>query len=61
VNNYIALAGTQEEPRFRALGKSDGIRLLHVMFTVRGEGHLIRVVSARDMSRKERVIYGQET
>jgi uncharacterized DUF497 family protein len=37
------------------LGESDAGRLLFVAFTIRGR--LIRVISARDMSRKERRIY----
>ncbi len=45
------------EPRFHALGKTDKIRLLHITFTLRGAGEKIRVISARDMHRKERVIY----
>ncbi len=49
------------ELRFHALGKTDGNRLLHITFTLRAEGRLIRVISARDMSRKERGFYGQET
>jgi uncharacterized protein len=49
------------EIRSQALGKSNAGRLLHVTFTLRGAGRLIRVISARDMARKERVIYGQET
>jgi uncharacterized DUF497 family protein len=48
-----------EEARYRALGRTDGSRQLHVTFTLRGQ--MIRVISARDMSRKERVLYGQET
>ncbi len=47
------------EPRFHALGITSAGRLLHVTFTLRSAGALIRVISARDMSRKERVIYGQ--
>jgi uncharacterized DUF497 family protein len=43
------------EQRMFGLGKSDAGRLLFVAFTVRGR--LIRVISARDMSRKERRIY----
>jgi hypothetical protein len=43
------------EERFLALGRTNGGRLLFVSFTVRGQ--LIRVISARDMSRKEREIY----
>lgn len=50
---------SQSEPRFYALGKSDDGRTLHVTFTLRGGGHLIRVISARDMHRKERTIYEQ--
>lgn len=47
------------ELRFHALGKSDEGRLLHVTFTLREEGKNIRVISARDMHRKERQIYDQ--
>lgn len=47
------------EPRFHALGRSDAERMLHITFTLRRSGQLIRVISARDMSKKERVIYGQ--
>lgn len=43
------------EKRMYGLGQSDAGRPLFVVFTVRGR--LIRVVSARDMSRKERRIY----
>lgn len=50
-----------EEPRLHALGRTDDGRLLHVTFTLRGGGSLIRVISARDMSRRERAIYGPET
>ncbi len=45
------------EPRFHALGRTDKIRLLHITFTLRGAGENIRVISARNMHRKERVIY----
>jgi uncharacterized DUF497 family protein len=48
------------EPRFHALGVTDQGRALHMTFTLRGEGDLIRVISARDMSRKERARYAQE-
>jgi len=54
-------AGHSEfEPRVHALGKTDAERLLHVTFTVRVEGTKIRVISARDMSRKERTRYDEE-
>lgn len=52
---------SHSEPRFHALGKSNEGRLLHITFTLRGEGTRIRVISARDMHRKERSIYEQET
>lgn len=49
------------EQRFHALGQtSDGRRLL-VSFTLRNNGTLLRIISARDMSRKERNRYEQET
>ena len=47
------------EPRWHALGATDAGRLLHVTFTLRAGGRLIRVISARDMHRKERSIYAQ--
>lgn len=52
-------AHSQAEPRLHALGKSDEGRTLHITFTLRQAGHLIRVISARDMHRKERAIYEQ--
>lgn len=50
---------SQAEPRLHALGRTDRDRRLHITFTVRGNGALIRPVSARDMSRKEKAIYEQ--
>lgn len=50
---------SQVEARFHALGQTDDARPLHVTFTLRHEGALIRVISARDMHRKERAIYEQ--
>jgi uncharacterized DUF497 family protein len=49
------------EARFAALGRTVGGRGLHVVFTLRGAGTLVRVISARPMSRRERVHYEQET
>ncbi len=51
---------SQEEPRFHALGKTDDGTLLHATFTLRGGGTLIRVISARPMHRKEKLIYEQK-
>lgn len=47
------------EVRFHALGRSESGRLLHITFTLRRDARLIRVISARDMHRKERAIYEQ--
>lgn len=52
---------SQDEPRIHALGKTHAGRRLHLTFTLREDGTLIRVISARDMHRKERGIYEQET
>ena len=49
------------ESRFHALGQTDEGRLLHVTFTTRESGRLIRVISARPMHRKEKSIYGENT
>jgi len=46
---------SEQESRFYALGRTDAGRMLLVVFTVRRR--LIRVISARDMSRKEREVY----
>ena len=50
---------SQKEPRIHALGKTDEGRMLHITFTLRQLGQLIRVISARDMHRKERAVYDQ--
>jgi uncharacterized DUF497 family protein len=50
---------SQAEPRYHALGKTIDGRRLHVTFTLRDSGKLIRVISARDMHRKERAHYEQ--
>lgn len=43
------------ERRFAAFGVTDGVRFLTVVFTKRQ--NLLRVISARDMSRREREFY----
>ena len=50
---------SQQEPRYHALGTTDSRRLLHITFTLRASGTLIRVISARDMHRKEKIYYEQ--
>ena len=49
------------EARFHALGLTDEGRRLHVTFTLRRADTRIRVISARDMSRKERARHAQES
>jgi uncharacterized DUF497 family protein len=51
----------QTGSRFYALGRTDDGRRLHVIFTLRDQGRLIRIISARDMHRTERTQYGQDT
>jgi uncharacterized DUF497 family protein len=47
------------EQWFNALGKTSQDRLLHITFTLVRDGTSIRVISARDMNRKERKVYEQ--
>jgi hypothetical protein len=49
---------SKAEQRFYALGQTDSKRFLFIAFTVRN--NLIRVISARDMSRKERRVFSDE-
>jgi uncharacterized DUF497 family protein len=53
------LKHSQIEERFHALGVSDDRRLLHLTFTLRVNNTVIRIISARDMHRKERKVYEQ--
>jgi len=46
---------SQKEPRYAALGRTNAGRRLAVIFTIRGT--LVRVISARDVSRRERRVY----
>ena len=50
-------AHSQKEPRYYVLGHTIAGRRLFIAFTVREDN--IRVISARDMSKKERKIYEQ--
>jgi uncharacterized DUF497 family protein len=52
---------SQSECRFHALGKTNGDRTLHITFILRNAGERMRIISARDMHRKERKIYEQTT
>ena len=53
VANDVKHSGT--ERRYFLLGQTDDNRALFVAFMLRG--YLIRVISARDMSRRERKVY----
>ncbi|MBI2049549.1 BrnT family toxin [Candidatus Roizmanbacteria bacterium] len=46
---------SQKENRFVALGVTDKKRMLYVVFTIRDQK--IRIISARDVSKKERRFY----
>lgn len=52
------LKHSRRERRYYALGRTDSGRLLFVAFTIRK--NLIRVISARTMSRKERKKYEEK-
>lgn len=59
-NQPLVVASSEKhsiaEDRLFALGRTNVDRYLFVAFTMRGKK--IRVISARDMSRKERTVYG---
>jgi uncharacterized DUF497 family protein len=63
VNRPVVVIGdvahSSLEARYFAFGRTDGGRLLTVVFTVRGRW--LRVISARPMSRRERRGYAQAT
>jgi uncharacterized DUF497 family protein len=48
---------SRAEARFHALGQPDAGRRLFTVFTIRN--NLIRVISARDMSRRERSVFSR--
>jgi len=55
------LQHSQVELRFHLLGKTNVDRMLHITFTLRFGGRKIRVISAREMHRKERRIYEEKS
>ena len=61
LNRPVVVTGARPgaEARWFAFGRTDRHRLLTVVFTIRGR--LLRVVSARPMSRTERKNHGQAT
>lgn len=50
---------SQKENRLTILGITNTERFLYVVFTVRNGN--IRIISARDQSKKERELYGKKT
>lgn len=59
LKTFYDIRHSQKENRFIALGKTNEGRRLIIAFTIRNKK--IRVISARDQSRKERKIYEQKT
>jgi uncharacterized DUF497 family protein len=54
------LKHSHREQRYHALGQDNTGRRRHRTFTLREGGSKIRVISARDMHRKERLIHDQQ-
>lgn len=52
---YNDIKHSEEENRYYALGNTDTNRFLFIVFTVREDQ--IRIISARDMNKKERQVY----
>jgi uncharacterized DUF497 family protein len=50
---------SETERRLHALGKTAQNRLLHITFTSWQNAAMVRVISARDMNKKERKVYEQ--
>jgi uncharacterized DUF497 family protein len=50
---------SETERRLHALGKTAQNRLLHITFTLGQSATMVRVISARDMNKKERKVYEQ--
>lgn len=62
-NNPLLISADEKhseaENRYLALGKTNRNRGLTIIFTLRRGGTLIRVISARDQHRKERLFYAK--
>jgi uncharacterized DUF497 family protein len=56
---YPDLKHSASEPRYMALGSTHEGRRLTIVFTLRKNQSLIRVISARDQHRKERLLYAR--
>jgi uncharacterized DUF497 family protein len=49
------------EQRYHAYGKTPAGRLLQIAFTLRRDATLLRIISVRPMSARERARYAEET
>lgn len=56
--NFIDKRHSQQEKRFIILGVTDQHRKLFISYTVRNQQ--IRIISARDQSKKERKLYAKK-
>ena len=56
---HVDAKHSAQESRFYVLGQTDTGRLLFVAFTMRQRS--LRVISARDMHRKERKVYDERS
>jgi uncharacterized DUF497 family protein len=55
------LGHSNQETRYHAYGKTNAGNLLQISFTLRCGDSLVRVISARPMSARERTRYAEET
>ncbi len=55
---FVDIKHSQAEKRWFLLGTTDAGRFLFIVFTIRK--NLIRIISARDMNKKERSIYNEQ-
>ncbi len=53
---FIDILHSKREDRYIAIGKTNKDRVLYIVFTVRNKKR-VRVISARDLNRKERNLY----
>lgn len=58
LKTLLDIKHSQKEPRFTALGRTNKGRKLIITFTIRSKK--IRVISARNQSRKERGLYEEK-
>lgn len=56
---YEDIFHSGKENRYILIGKTQKFRLLYVVFTIRN--NKVRAISARDLNRKERHLYEEET